>query len=316
MRSCPRVPNVLAVHNATLKPLSSARQFVYPPAIMLKQFSVFAVVCVAGLQLASCSSRTSAATQTTPVAFAPEKSDAKAIELVDAMVAKLGGAPAWDTVKQIQFELKYMNDGKPKGWFNHSWDRWNGRHRMETIDLLTVAKAEAEGNPSLIKSLVVMYNLFERNRGHVAYGGVEAPSDEKKKRIAEAYKRWQDDAYKISFLYKLKDPGVVLKYKDKVKDQSGVCAPACDVIEVSFSDGVGTDKYFVNINETSGMPEVWQKEVGENARLGYRLEDWTTVNGLQFPTKLQNLGVEGEQFIFAKIKIGDPNDRLYIPTIQ
>ncbi len=285
---------------------------------MFKQFSVLAVVSVVGivtgLQL-GCSSRTSAATQTTPAAFAPEKSDAKAIELVDQMVAKLGGAPAWDAVKQIQFELRYMLNGEQKGWFIHSWDRWNGRHRLELVDLTTVALAEKEGNNSLIRSLIVMYNLFERNRGTVTYGGQEAPSDTKKKRIAEAYQRWKDDSYKLAFLFKLKDPGVVLKHAGQVKDQSGVCLPACDVIEVSFSDGVGTDTYFVNINETSGMPEVWQKAVS-GGRLGYKLEEWTTVDGLKFPTKLQNLGVEGEVFLFSNIKIGEPEDRLYIPTIH
>ncbi len=283
----------------------------------------FSTVLAAGLALSfasslGCSSRTTAATQTTPVAFMPERSDAEAVALIDEMIVKLGGAAGWEAVKQIRFDMKYMRDGKMAGWFKHSWDRWNGRHRYEIIDMATVATAEKEGNQGMIKALVVGYDLFNRSKGFAQYGGQPADSSEKKKRIAEAYKRWQDDSYKLSFVHKLKDPGVVLKSSAKVKDQSGVCSPGCDVVEVTFSDGVGTDTYYLNINETTKMPEVWQKAVtgpqGEG-RLGYKLEGWTTVGGLQFPTKLQNLGIEGEVFIFEAIEIGSPDDSLYIPRI-
>ena len=41
------------------------------------------------------------------------------------------GPGAWSSVKQIKWDQSYMRDGKLAGWFKHSWDRWNGRHRFE-----------------------------------------------------------------------------------------------------------------------------------------------------------------------------------------
>jgi len=285
---------------------------------MTNRLCLIAIALATTAQLA-CSSRTATATQATPPAFVPAQSDAKAIAVIDAMTEKLGGAATFDGLKQIKFEMAYSLNGEVKGQFRHAWDRWNGRHRYEVVDMKTVAEAEREGNPSLVRALVVGYDLFERNKGFVSYGGQPADSAEKKKRIAEAYERWQDDVYKLTFLYKLKDPGVVLKDKGKIKDQSGLCIPACDVVQVTFTDGVGTDVYYLNINETSKMPEVWQKAVknsaGEEGRLGYKLTAWETIGGLQFPTRLQNLGVEGEIFVFGNIEIGEPDDSLYIPRV-
>jgi hypothetical protein len=284
---------------------------------MLKNLRPFAAAAaLAWIATAGCSSRTTAATQTTPKAFNPAQSDAKAVQIVDAMIAKLGGYPAWDAAKQIRFEVKYQNGGELKSWFKHSWDRWNGRHRMEQIDMPTLQEAEREGDPSRVKSLVAMYDLFNQGRGYATYGGQELPSDEKKKRIAASYERWKEDSYKLAFLYKLKDPGVVLKYDQEVVPiNDKLCKPNCHIIKVSFSDGVGTDTYFVGINSESSLPELMQKQIGE-ARLGFGYGGWTDVAGLKLPTKLENLGVAGEIFEFTNIEVGSPDDALYIPAVR
>ena len=137
--------------------MASAFQFVYPAAPMLNNLRSFAAVaCIAALAAACGPGRTSAATQPTPAAFDPGKSDPKAVEIVDKMLAKLGGYPAWESAKQIRFEFKYKNGGQLQRWFKHSWDKWNGRHRFEHVDMATLAEAEKEGDPSLVRSLVVM----------------------------------------------------------------------------------------------------------------------------------------------------------------
>jgi hypothetical protein len=260
--------------------------------------------------------RTTAATQPSPAAFNATGSDPKAIAAVDAMVDKLGGSAAWDNAKQITWDQKYSRDGAMGAFFRHSWDRWNGRHRMEQIDMPTLQEAEREGDPSRVKSLVAMYDLFNQGRGYATYGGQELPSDEKKKRIAASYERWKEDSYKLAFLYKLKDPGVVLKYDQEVVPiNDKLCKPNCHIIKVSFSDGVGTDTYFVGINSESSLPELMQKQIGE-ARLGFGYGGWTDVAGLKLPTKLENLGVAGEIFEFTNIEVGSPDDALYIPAVR
>lgn len=284
---------------------------------MLKNLRAFAAVTgLALVAAAGCSSRTTAATQTTPAAFDPAKSQPKAVQIVDGMIAKLGGYPAWEAIKQIRFELKYQNNGQLQGWFKHSWDKWNGRHRLEHIDMATLREAEKEGDPGRIRSLVVMYDLFDRDRGYATYGKDELPSSEKKKRIGDAFNRWKEDTYKLAFLYKLKDPGVVLTYEQEITPiEDRLCKPNCHIIKVTFSDGVGDDTYFVAINGQTSMPELMQKKVGEG-RLGFEFDGWIEAGGLKFPAKLQNLGVKGEIFEFSNIQVGEPEDSLYIPTVK
>lgn len=278
--------------------------------------SLSALACAAAVAATGCSKRTSAATQTTPAAFDATKSDPKAVAAVDKMMTALGGYAKWDAVKQIRFELKYKNGGKVQRWFKHSWDKWNGRHRFEHVDMTTLAQAEKEGDPGMIRSLVVMYNLFDRDSGYATYGGQQLASAEKQKRIGEAYDRWLEDAYKLAFPYKLKDPGVVLKYEQEVAPiNETVCTPKCHIIEIKFVDGVGTDTYYIGINTSTNMPELMQKKTPAG-RLGFGLGGWTDVGGLKFATKLQNLGVEGEIFEFSNIAIGEPDDTLYIPAVR
>jgi hypothetical protein len=286
---------------------------------MLKNLRPFAAV--AGLSLlvaAGCgSSRTTAATQSTVAAFDPAKSDPKAVAIADKMIAKLGGYPAWDATRQIQFDLKYYNGGQLQSWFKHAWDKWNGRHRFEHVDMNTLREAEREGDPGRVRSLVVMYDLFNRDRGFARYGNDELPSAEKKKRVEEAFKRWQDDAYKLAFLFKLKDPGVILGYDTLVTPiEDRLCKPNCDILTVKFADGVGTDTYYVGVNTETSMPELMQKQVGDQGRLGFEYKGWVEAGGLKFPAKLENLGVAGEIFEFSNVKIGEPDDSLYIPAVR
>jgi hypothetical protein len=282
---------------------------------MLTAFRPIALVALF-LAAAGCGEkRTSAATQTTPAAFNPASSDAEAVAAVDKMLTALGGHATWDAAKQIQFEQRYMLDGKLQGIFRHAWDKWNGRHRFEHVDMSTVAKAEAEGNPGLVRSLVVMYDLFNRDKGHVTYGGQVQPSDVRTQRIGEAYERWKEDVYKVTFPYKLKDPGVVLKLRDQVMDQSGTCKKGCQVVEVQFADGVGTDTYEVWIDSETSMPAVMRKKM-EGGWLGFGFQSWTETGGLKFAEKLQNLGVDGEVFQYGGIEVGEPDDSLYIPTVH
>ena len=119
------------------------------------------LLTASALALAACGGgRTTAATQPSPAAFDPAKSDPKAVAAVDAMLGVLGGPGAWTNVKQVQWDQKYTRDGKVAGWFKHSWDRWNGRQneRIHNVPPATrhirpSAPDRRDGKPQLLPAL-------------------------------------------------------------------------------------------------------------------------------------------------------------------
>jgi hypothetical protein len=250
--------------------------------------------------------RTAAATQPTPAAFDAAKSDAKALAIADEMSAKVGGAAAWNGVKQLSWDLKYTFDGQLKGWFRHAWDRWNGRHHFETID-------QASGE----SKYQAMYDIFDPDdKGWVGNDrGEAALASERDATIKIARDRLKLDGYQLTMIHKLKDPGVTLTHVGQVKEVGGLCKPACDTIKITFDPAVGTDTYYVEVNTETKLPEVIEKQLG-TGRVAFTLEQWTTVGGLQFPTRMQNVGMAGEVFQFENIEIGDPDDALYIVPVR
>ena len=260
--------------------------------------------------------RTAAASQPTPAAFDPAQSDAQALTVIDATIAAAGGAAAWEQVKQIQWESKYHQNDQFAGWFKHSWDRWNGRHRFETTDLAEYKKAEEAGKLNEVKWVVVMYDLFDR-QGTVkaTYGGFLVTDAADRERLGgDAYQRWQADSYLLGLPHKLRDPGVMLNYVGEAQEANGKCQGGCVVVKVSFAPGVGTDVYFLNINKGTNMPDVIEKQTSAGT-LAYAVEGWAEAGGLKFPAKLRNLGA-AETISFENIRIGQPDDSLYRAPVQ
>jgi hypothetical protein len=269
-------------------------------------------VAIALLAAACGGGRTSPATQ--PGAFNAAQSDPKAVALADQMLAKLGGAAAWDKVKQIKWEQRYTRDGKLVAIFRHAWDRWNGRHRFEQVDLASMEKAKREGRPEEVRSTVAMYELFDRQgKGTAMAGNQQLDTATRDEMVANAYKAWQADSYRLAAVYKVKDPGVKLALKGQRQPVKGFCNPSCDVIELRFTPEVGKDVWFINVNSSTKMPELLEKEMPDG-KLGFSMTGWTAAGGLRFPTKFENLGA-AEVFEIRDIQISEPQDDLYIPTV-
>lgn len=263
----------------------------------------------------ACGGRTSPATQPTPKAFDPAKSDAEAVAAVDRMSTTIGGVAAWEKLKQLRWDQKYVFDGEMQGWFRHAWDRWNGRHRFEEINLASVKSAEAEGRPEDIQATVAMYDLFDHDgKGYAQFDGNALDRASRDKVVAKAYDAWRSDIYRLTAIHKLKDPGVVLSLEPKRQPMDGRCQPSCTVVKVTFVPEVGSDTWYVSINDQSNMPEILEKDV-EAGKLGFGLEDWTEAGGLKFPGKFVNLGLN-EVFRIENLQAGDPDDSLYIPQVR
>jgi hypothetical protein len=284
------------------------------PRHRLPLLSALAVALASFALACGGSARTTAATQPSPAAFNPAGSDPKAITVADDMLKAVGGRAAWDQVKQIQWEQRYLRDGKLTALFRHAWDRWNGRHRFELVNMASMERAEREGRPDEVEVSVAMYDLFDhQGKGTATVNGQRTDTGTRDQIVDNAFKAFQSDAYRISAIYKVKDPGVKLAHKGLVEPIKEFCKPTCDVIEVTFDPSVGKDTWFISVNSQSKQPELLQKQMPDG-KLGFSLSGWTQVGGLKFPTKFENLGA-AEVFEIKDIKVGEPQDELYIPSI-
>jgi hypothetical protein len=270
-----------------------------------------ALVLPAALVAACGPVRTAAATQTTPAAFDAAKSDPTAVAIADAEITASGGEAAFAKVKQIAFSAKVMMSGEAKVDVHHTWDRWNGRHRFEKSD--PVSKAD----------LMVAYEQF----GTAAFGEIDGHSDIPRDQVAkmkgEAEKRFALDAFELLLPFKLKDPGVVLKFVEERAEPAAPDKPVYDVIKMTFDANVGQtpgDIYYVIVNKDSHLIhhiEVVEQGKSDDQRIGYAFEDYQDVGGLKLSLKRQNIGLAAEQLLFSDVKVSaEVEDDKFIPGVQ
>lgn len=282
------------------------------------------------LTAVACGGRTSPATQPVPASYDPSKNDPNAVALVKKMTTALGGAETWAAVKQLSFDVEIEQNGEVKAVFHHDWDRWNARHRFEQPSMQSMAVAKEASDDKKIEQTVVMYRLFERDRGAAFYGRKykmkegtydnELGTDNRKEATERAFQRWSQDAFMISLPYRLSDPGVYVKLEPERTDESCPAAK-CLVIAVTFDPSIGKDKYWVDVDSANSMPVMieWEKEGGQG-RIAYKIADWQETGGLKFPGSLDNVGARNmgnsEVWRFKNAEIGSPDDTLYIPQVR
>ena len=112
-----------------------------------------------------------------------------------------------------------------------------------------------------------------------------------------------------------------LKYDSEVPESFGKCKPTCHRIKITFDSRIGKDTYFLAINTKTNMPEILQHEIpltnsDKKGLLTFSFDGWTTVDGLKFATRYQNLGQKEEIYQVSDIKIGSPDDTLYVPPVR
>ncbi len=272
----------------------------------MRPVSSLFLLSLAGV-LAGCPSpRTTAATRPTPVAFQPANSEPAALEQVDAALAALGAGDKWNQIKELRFDVLYTVEGKAAARYQHSWDRWNGRHALRTADMRTTDNREED-----IRWHDVRYDIFNKGAIYwVSYAGQEAERADYEKAADLARLRLSEDAYRFSLIYKLRDPGVRLAVAPPLAPSVGVCEPSCNSVKVTFDPDTGSDTWYVHFNKNTNLPEIMIQE-GAKGRLGYKIVGWTDAGGMKWPTKLVNIAVAGESFDFREIQIGEPRDSAY-----
>jgi hypothetical protein len=181
--------------------------------------------------------------------------DPKAMELAQATLAAMGGQEAWNRTHYIAWNF-----------FGHRqliWDKWTGDVRIE-LD-------SKDG-----EHYVVLLNVnTKKGRAWKAGTEVTAP-DDLAKLMEHGYEIWINDSYWLVMPYKLRDPGVTLKYKGEMAMQDG--RPS-DCLELTF-DHVGVtpeNKYMVYIAKDSHLVEQWEyfeKASDEKPAMQTPWHDW------------------------------------------
>jgi hypothetical protein len=256
--------------------------------------------------------RTSAATQPTPAAFDPAKSDPKAIAIADAGLAAVGGHDKWEAVKELTFGVKYVLAGVPKSDAVHRWDRWNGRHNYMSIDMATTQT----GKPDDVKVTEVRHDLFNTSaKPFVTYGGQELMRADADKAATAAGKQLSEDAYKFTIVHRVRDPGVHLAVATET-EMPTQCDPGCESIKITFDPEVGKETWYIAYNSSTHVPEVIANEKGPGRIVGFKIVGWIEAGGLKFPAKLQNIALADEVIEYGGVAIGEPEDATYMRSIN
>ncbi len=168
--------------------------------------------------------------------FNSEASDARAVELADAVMRALGGRAAWDQTRYLTWNFF--------GVRRHVWDKLAGDLRVEWTDRETGAE------------YVVLMNL-DSGVGSVHEDGRTLTDEELvQARLDFARTAWINDSYWIFMPYKLKDTGVTLTH---IGERETAAGESAEIVQLSF-EGVGEtpeNKYHVYIDPESMLVVQW-----------------------------------------------------------
>ncbi|MCH9646795.1 MAG: hypothetical protein K0U98_01075 [Deltaproteobacteria bacterium] len=202
--------------------------------------------------------------------LASEGPDHRAETLVEKTLQAMGGEEAWDATRFISFSFA--------GFRTHHWDRELNRHRLEG--------KKRDGD-----SYVVLLDL-ETREGSAWLNGEVAQGTAAEELLEMAYGAWINDTYWLVMPYKLRDPGVTLKYEDKEK----LGEVTYDKVRMTF-DGVGLtpgDTYWVYFNPETGLVDHWSYilESYEEGRppTFWTWEGWQRFGKVMLPTEHAQAG--------------------------
>ncbi len=164
--------------------------------------------------------------------FIEKYSDAKAIKIADDVMKASGGRKNWDKTHFIAWNFF--------GSRKLIWDKYTGNVRIENVKNDT-------------KILVNINSL----KGKVFKNGAELTNpDSLAKYLQEGKNIWINDSYWLVMPFKMKDPGVTLKYVSEDTTQKGAKA---DVVRLTYK-GVGVtpnNAFNVWVNKKTHLVEQW-----------------------------------------------------------
>ena len=196
---------------------------------MKRYFSVFLLSTL----IISCNNQKGATEENPPSeGFNAQDSDAKAIEIADAVMRAQGGRAAWDNTRHFAWNFFDRRD--------LVWDKKTGNVRIEI-----------PGDTS-----VFLINIFTMEGKVVRHGKEITEPKQLADELMEARKIWINDSYWLVMPFKLKDSGVTLKYLREEATQQG---ESSEVLQLTFkSVGVTpNNKYEVWVDKSDELIKQW-----------------------------------------------------------
>jgi hypothetical protein len=256
-------------------------------------------VLIAALAACGSSNSTFARYPGAPAAFDRAASDPKAVAIAEQVFAAAGGPGAWDKAKQLRWQQVISSDGKVTLDVEQGWDRWNGRHHGR------LHHAETD--------LVVGYDLYGSfAMGYLEVGGKKQRLDDpgRDKAVATTKTTFNVDTAVLAMQFLMLEPGAKLQLVGPAKDAEG--NETADDLLVTFGDPLRSEiEFHAIIDRTSHLP-IRIEVVKGTQKVGYGLADWTTVEGLKFATTRSNLGLASEKIAIKNLRVGDPEEELYV----
>ncbi len=162
----------------------------------------------------------------------PSDSDPKAMVIADAAMEAMGGKNAWESTRYISWNFF--------GARMLLWDKYTGNVRIEYLK----------------KPLILVVNLNDSASKVWINGIAQTEPDTLKKYLRIGREAWINDSYWLLMPFKLRDPGVTLKYLESSTTEDG---QAADLLQLTFK-GVGVtpdNKYHVWVNKQSHLVTQW-----------------------------------------------------------
>lgn len=218
-----------------------------------------------------------------PVRFDPSKSDEKAIAIADKVIAAAGGADRWAKVAYMKFTFMIRRGDKAGVSRTHWWDKHGQRSRME--------------GPSRDGKPVVAIVDHVTKQGEATLDGQLLFAEDARKYTDIAYSSLINDAYWLVMPFKLKDPGVRLRYDGELK-----AGPTLyDKVVLTFDDGTGLtskDRYTLFVNRATSIIESWsyvlQGQGANTSPVAWQWVDYAPAGGLNLSRLKTQAGGEVE----------------------
>ena len=156
-------------------------------------------------------------------------SDAKAIEIADAVMEKMGGRENWDNTRYLSWSF-FGSD--------QVWDKWSGDFRFQNADL------------------IVLMNVNTMEGKAYTAGSEVTDAEALDEHLKSAYRAWVNSGYWLIMPYKLKDSGVTLKYMGEGEMEDGRDA---EMLQLTFKE-VGLtpqNKYHIYVGKETMLVEQW-----------------------------------------------------------
>jgi len=207
-----------------------------------------------------------------PVAARAETaaSDRKAVAIADQVMKALGGKQRWDGLVGLRWTFGASVDDTVRNSRRHAWNKHTGWHRVE-------------GKTRAGQSFCFIHRVGT-NEGMAWMDGVAIEGDSLQKLLKRANSLWINDTYWMLMPYKLRDPGVTLKYEGEARE-GGV---RYDKLALTFEDVGDTpgDRYWVLVSRANHRIERWEMVLqgDQPPPAAYTWEGWEQHDGLWFPT--------------------------------